>query len=859
MKKIALIVLSILMVTMAFAQGGERKTITLTDAERRLVRQNSDFAFNLFRKTRDTESHVISPLSITYALGMLNNGAEGITREEISRVLSGGSETDFADVATMNEFCRKLLTESALLDEDTRVAIANTLYFNGDRRDTKLKTAFKEAAATYYDASPSVVSFSDEATLGIINQWVSDQTDGMVGDLLKPEDLQDPGLVSVLLNAVCFKGGWMKPFDEKNTVRTYFDQLKRTAMMMIQEGTFLYATTDLYESVVLPYGNGAYQMTLFLPRYGKTLDDVVTALNGSNWNRADYAYYEMMLGVPRIETETERDLEDIMASMGLENAFADKRGHGFMDFCHFGDNEDDSDRCWISLMRQKARLKLDEKGTEAAAATAVGMTDGGMSAIGYTHFVADHPFLYVISDRFTGSIFFIGQYMGEPPENPRHDISLTFEEQQLVESNNGFAFRLFREARDEKSCIMSPLSITYALGMLSNGAAGQTLQEINTVMGFDVPTSNPTGNGSLTDGQEAGGINQFCWKMLNEAPTLDKETRAEIANTIYVNSHWGYELKEPFVQKANEFYNAQPEARDFYDGKTRDVINQWGSDHTNGMIKEVLSEDDFNKDAVSYLLNALYFKGTWATKFNPDNTKEEPFNGGPAVPMMHIPAGGMADGEDFEYTDNDLYQAVRLPYGNGAYQMTVVLPRENKTIGDVLDQMDGKNWLFRDGRHIVVDLKLPRFETDTDIDLKAVMTALGMPTAFNADKADFRDFCNIPTYIGLMKQVAKIKVNEQGTEAAAITVIVPVASGMPHYATFHATRPFLYIISEQSTGTIFFIGQYMGDNTSDISQIMYKTKTTEHPAVYDLQGRRVMNGQPKKGLYIAGGKKIVIN
>lgn len=858
MKKIALMVLSILMATMAFAQGDEPKTITLTDAERQLVEQNSDFAFNLFRKTRDSESHVISPLSITYALGMLNNGAEGITREEICRVLSGGRETDFADVATMNAFCRKMLTESALLDEETRMAIANTLYFNGDRKDINLKTAFKDAAATYYDATPSVLSFSDEATLGTINQWVSDKTDGMISDLLKPEDLQDPNLVSLLLNAIFFKGGWMKPFDERFTIKTYFDQKKRTAMMMTQREAFLYAVTDLYQSVVLPYGNGAYQMTLFLPEYGKTLDDVVAAMNGTNWNSADYTYYEMTLSIPRIETETERNLEDIMASLGMENAF-DKHGHGFMDFCYFGDHEDDSDQCWISLMRQKAHLKLDEKGTEAAAATVIGMYDGGIGFNKYTEFIADRPFLYVISERSTGSIFFIGQYMGEPLENPRHDISLTFEEQQLVESNNGFAFRLFREARDEKSCIMSPLSITYALGMLSNGAAGQTLQEINTVMGFDVPTSNPTGNGSLTDGQEAGGINQFCWKMLSEASTLDKDTKAEIANTIYVNSHWGYELKEPFVQKANEFYNAQPEARDFYDGKTREVINQWGSDHTSGMIKEVLSEDDFNKDAVSYLLNALYFKGAWMTKFNPDNTKEEPFNGGPAVPMMHIPAGDMTDGENFEYTDNDLYQAIRLPYGNGAYQMTVILPRENKTIGDVLDQMDGKNWQFRDGRHIVVDLKLPRFETDTDIDLKSVMTALGMPTAFDADQADFRDFCNIPTYISLMKQVAKIKVNEQGTEAAAITVIAAVASGMPHYATFHATRPFLYIISELSTGTIFFIGQYMGDSTSGISQIMYKTKTTEHPAVYDLQGRRVMNGQLKKGLYIVGGKKIFIN
>ena len=148
-------------------------------------------------------------------------------------------------------------------------------------------------------------------------------------------------------------------------------------------------------------------------------------------------------------------------------------GHGFMDFCYIGDNEDHSDQCWISLMKQKAHLKLDEKGTEAAAVTVIGMSDG-MGPSEFTEFIADRPFLYVISERSTGSIFFIGQYMGEPLENPRHDICLTEEEQQLVKSNNDFAFRLFSKVRGGENRVISPLSITYALGMMNNGAAGLT-------------------------------------------------------------------------------------------------------------------------------------------------------------------------------------------------------------------------------------------------------------------------------------------------------------------------------------------------------------------------------------------------
>ena len=836
MRKISLMVLSILMVTTALGQSSKPKTITLTDEERALVEQNSDFAFNLFRKTRGTKNLVISPLSITYALGMLNNGADGVTREEICQVLSGGRQTGYADVATMNTFCRKMLTESALLDEETRMAIANTIYFNGDRKNISLKFALKDAAATYYDATPSVLSFSDPATLDIINQWATNHTDGMIKDLLKPADLQNPNMVSFLLNAICFKGAWVNQFQEGMTENQYFDDEQHTAMMMWQMNEFLYAENELYQSIILPYGNGSYQMTLFLPHYGKTLDDVLDYMNGANWNAAEYTNCDVSLSMPRIETDTNLDLNEIMASLGMPNAFQEYDGHGFMDFCYFGDNEDDSDQCWISMMRQKAHLKLDEKGTEAAAATVIGMNDYGWHS--RVSFIADRPFLYIISERSTGSIFFVGQYMGEPIKNVRHDISLTEEERQLVGNNNDFAFRLFNLARGEDNSIMSPLSITYALGMMNNGAAGQTQQEICDVLGFG----------------DAGvdGVNQFCRKMLSEVPTLDEETSAEIANTIFVNSGTGYELQPGFIEKANTYYDATPEALDFYDDATIDIINQWANEHTHGMIPSIVDKETFIRDAASYLLNALYFKGVWANKFNKDNTRDEAFNGGAMVPMM-------SQTTELDYTENDLFQAVRLPYGNGAFQMTLFLPREGKTIADVLASMNGHNWQFKSNDEYMVNLKMPRFKTENTLNLVKVMSDLGMPTAFSG-AAEFPYFGNRSVFIGDMFQKAVINLDEEGTEAAAITVIVPVES-MPIEVNFHANRPFFYIISERSTSAIFFIGQYMGDITMDMPQIEKSKMTTDNPSIYDLQGRKVGASQYselKKGIYIVDGKKVIV-
>lgn len=815
--------------TATVAYGQEPKEITLSKEERELVKANNDFAFNLFRTARDKEqSLLLSPLSVTYALGMVNNGATGKTREEINHVLGFGD----AGADAINAFCRKLITETATLDEETKVMISNNIYVNSSR-GYRLMPDFVEKVAKYYDVTPESRDFHDGQTMDVINRWASEHTEGMIDQVLD-ENSFNPESISYLLNALYFKGMWTHKFNKAYTDTRSFDGGKATAEMMSLEDNsdeFHYSENDTYQSIVLPYGNTAYQMTVFLPRQGKTIDDVLRVMNGETWASEWRNVYHVVLHFPRFETSTDMDLNDIMAKLGMPNAFVG--GEGFDAFCYEGDDVSQSHRCWIGKIKQTAKIKLDEEGTEAAAVTVIDMRDGVSEEPKTKEFNANRPFLYVISERSTGTIFFVGQYLGERITNPRKDITLTDEERELVYKNNDFAINLFREARGEESQVLSPLSITYALGMINNGAAGKTQQEINDVLGF--------GDAG------ADAINAFCRKMLTESGNVDKETKVMIANNIYMNKD--YELQEPFIQKAYDYYDATPETRDFLDGKTMDVINQWASDHTEGMIDKILNEDTFNPYAVSYLLNAIYFKGGWMSEFDPKDTKEEPFNGGDNVMMMHQYNG-------FAYDENDTYQVVHLPYGNGAYRMSVFLPQKDKAIDDVLDQMKGKEgWLFAGGS-AAVDLKLPRMEIETHIDLKDIMSALGMPTAFDKNLAEFPYFCNEPIYIGLMRQVAKMKVDEKGTEAAAVTVVGEFTTGIPKRVNFHADRPFLYTISEQSTGTIFFIGQYTGDGkatTPDAIMPMAIDKTT-HPAIYNLQGQR-LQAPPAHGIYIVDGKK----
>ena len=395
----------------------------------------------------------------------------------------------------------------------------------------------------------------------------------------------------------------------------------------------------------------------------------------------------------------------------------------------------------------------------------------------------------------------------EKPKVPKpEDLQLTRGEMDMVQESNDFAFNLFREATadyNEKVAkgnnILSPVSIIYALGMLNNGATGETQQQINKVLGFA-----DTG---------AEGINAFCRKMLSRAAYLDPDTKLNIANNIYFNSRLGLTLNPVFLQLAKENYEAEPDIRDFNDGLTMDVINQWCSDHTEKMIEKVLDEQSFSPSAVSYLLNAIYFKGNWQVKFEESKTVGEPF-GEPAgmrpiVPMMH-------QEESYRYCENDLCQAVMLPYGNGSYVIHILLPREGKRICDVLESLTASKWNEQyawGGGSTIVDLKLPRFEANTELDLKEIMSRLGMPRAFTT-AAEFPNFCDAETYIDMMKQVAKIKVNESGTEAAALTIIGMAESAgpepAPRHVTFHATRPFLYVIRDVTSGAILFIGQYTG-------------------------------------------------
>ena len=409
---------------------------------------------------------------------------------------------------------------------------------------------------------------------------------------------------------------------------------------------------------------------------------------------------------------------------------------------------------------------------------------------------------------------------GDPDEPKRlvymiadpQPIQLTEAQRVFANDNNQFTLNFLKTVNEVdntgKSFIYSPLSITYVLGMVNDAATGQTEKELEQTLGF----------------HEGGikAVNEYCKKLIDGLPKVDENVKLNIANAIFLNKD--YTLKPQFEQDMSDYYDAKAEALDFSSSQTLSRINGWCNEKTNGMIPTILN--DVNPNMVSYLLNAIYFKADWRSKFDKNNTKEEVFtteNGTITLPLMH-------QNVLISYLKTDTYSAVILPYGSGLWNMTVLLPEEGKTTDDVINELakrstlNNPGWCETGGNYFQgyeVDLKLPRFETDSDTDklgikdgLVGLMKSMGINLAFDSYLAEIPNMCNAPVYIAMMRQKAKIKVNEEGSEAAAVTVagMLENSAGPMEYpkATFHANRPFVYVIREASSGVILFVGKYTG-------------------------------------------------
>jgi len=381
----------------------------------------------------------------------------------------------------------------------------------------------------------------------------------------------------------------------------------------------------------------------------------------------------------------------------------------------------------------------------------------------------------------------------EPLPTEPVPIDLTQDQVALIESGNGFAFDIFdlvlKSAGENENIMISPLSISYALSMTVNGANGDTRDAMLEALRL---------NGISVDE-----INSSYKNLTRALLSVDKRVLMSIANSVWIEND--FTAKKTFTDILTDYYNADAETFDINDASAPDKINTWIENNTNGLIKRMIEK--LNDNTVMLLINAIYFKGKWKSQFDESKTIQMPFYKS-AINQINVPM--MKQKTDFSVYEGNGFLLAEFPYGQGNFVMDVILPDEQGGLSNTVASLTDESftaWLNQMSER-ETEVSFPRFKYGFKKTLKDVLTDMGMGIAFS----DGADLSNITDqYDLLINEVTHqtfIETNEEGTEAAAATVVDIGLTSMPPAAlVFKMDHPFVYIIREITTNSIIFMGR----------------------------------------------------
>jgi serpin B len=361
----------------------------------RLISADTKFGFKLFAELaeQDTDQNIfVSPLSVSIALTMTYNGAEGETQAAMAETL----ELHEMDLQEVNQANASLLTELEGLDPEITLNIANSIWARAGR---EFDPDFLERNRQFFGAQVSILDFSDPKSTEIINQWVDTNTEGRIEKIIEKID---PQMVMFLINAIYFKGTWKVEFDRSRTVDGLFhllDGRKKQVPMMTRSGGYLHYQGEGFEAIKLPYGQERVYMYIFLPNPNSSLNEFVRDLNAEDWESWMPQFQEVgedgIIVMPRFKLEYEAVLNEVLKVLGMEVAFDGRANFDGI-----------APSLFISEVRHKAFVEVNEEGTEAAAVTSVAMAESAGPAPFI--FTVDRPFFFAIRDDKMGAVLFMG-------------------------------------------------------------------------------------------------------------------------------------------------------------------------------------------------------------------------------------------------------------------------------------------------------------------------------------------------------------------------------------------------------------------------------------------------------------------
>ena len=369
--------------------------------------------------------------------------------------------------------------------------------------------------------------------------------------------------------------------------------------------------------------------------------------------------------------------------------------------------------------------------------------------------------------------------------------------EQLVDANNGFGIKMFYElagAEPEKNIFISPASIITALAMTYNGADGETREAMEKTLMFE--------------GMSMEEVNEAFADLLTILQNPDPKVELVVANSLWARE--GIAFNEDFLKRNEDYFGAKVTELDFNDSGAAATINKWVQEQTRDKIDSIVNPP-INPETVLFLINAIYFKGEWSDPFDPDLTGNRDFNL-PDGSVKETPV--MIKNDDFRYLETDDFQAVSLPYGkNERVSMYIFLPASDSSLEQFYGEMNllnWKRWIASFGS-MEGEVGLPRFKFEYETSLKDALAALGMGIVFDESAADFSGMHPVPPnlYISEVKHKTFIEVNEEGTEAAAVTSVEVGMTAMPETFSMIIDRPFFFAIADDMTGSILFMGSVL--------------------------------------------------
>ena len=370
--------------------------------------------------------------------------------------------------------------------------------------------------------------------------------------------------------------------------------------------------------------------------------------------------------------------------------------------------------------------------------------------------------------------------------------SLTAAEKELVNTSQNFGLKLFKainQVDTSENIFISPLSVNLALGMTLNGASGQTYNDMKSTLELNGMTE-----------QE---INEAYKTLIDLLLNLDEKVIFEIANSIWIRE--GFPVFQPFIDVNKNYFYSEAKTLNFSSPVAVDIINAWISGKTHGKIEDML--DYIPTTAVMYLINAIYFKGTWTYQFDQENTSAASFyttsETSSECQMMEITGSWL-------YYQDDVVQIADMPYGDSLYSMTVMLPSSGQTVDDFISQLSVEGWTdyFDALEYAYGTIAMPKLKLNYKKTINDVLISLGMGIAFGSGSDFTRIMTQPELYISRVIHQSFLQVDEGGTEAAAATIVeLNYKSGSPQGFYMSIDHPYLFVIRERVNNTILFIGK----------------------------------------------------